>query len=102
MRKKIEKETGQPPYVIMDNIIKISSQNNIPVKVVTKAGKEYEGIAKKPLQLFSDDTFHGYGIYLSQNDGDNEIHTCIPNNSIDSLTLTTEKGGLDGLIKYLN
>ncbi len=89
----VEKETCQcDDTLIIENIVRMSRENDIEVEVLMHSGNVVKGIVKAG---------HGYpvhNIYVRMSSNEGDTHHWINLSEVQTITWTTEKGFLDNLI----
>jgi hypothetical protein len=95
VQKEIHQAEGT---IIIENLIRMSSEHGVLLTIYTKAGNVYTGIWKTLINLLPVGTGGTPAIYL-RHTADDERHACVPLDNIDSIEFTTEPGFLDNLIE---
>lgn len=97
----LQKETGQmEDTIIMDNIVRLSSEHNVPLSIETKTGKVCTGILKALMPIGAGITT-SWMFYLRRDDAENpkkEVHSMVALSDVSAIEFVTEKGFLDNLI----
>lgn len=111
--ERLEKEVGQvDDSIMLENIVRMSRENDIPVTICVE-GEKFTGVIKDVTSLYGGVSYSPI-LYLrgtDEDDPEKERHTMIatdrilptdkeiPADKISYITFVTEKGLLDNLIK---
>ena len=96
----LAKEVMQPKGTLMiDNIIRMSRDHEIPLVIHTKAGNSFEGIFKTLMKIDLAGTGERRALYLRYEAVGTEGHALIPIDRIDMIGFSTDVGFLDDFIE---